>query len=129
AEPGLWRGTVPAGEIGLWRVIQGERQAFASVGPANPREFLEARSSPEKLAPTVKASGGTIARMSEDGTAVPRIVPVRSGSSLGGAEWLGINMTEASMLRGIDRLPLFAGFLGLALLLGALAATWYREGR
>src|SRR5690606_23602882 len=24
AEPGLWRGTVPAGEIGLWRVIQGE---------------------------------------------------------------------------------------------------------
>jgi hypothetical protein len=33
------------------------------------------------------------------------------------------------VLKGIDRLPLFAGFLGLAILLGAVAATWYREGR
>jgi hypothetical protein len=38
-------------------------------------------------------------------------------------------MTEASVLRGIDRLPLFAGLLGLAILLSVLAATWYREGR
>ena len=30
---------------------------------------------------------------------------------------------------GVDRLPLFAGFLGLAILLSVLAATWYREGR
>jgi hypothetical protein len=29
----------------------------------------------------------------------------------------------------VNRIPLFAGFLGLALLLLALASTWYREGR
>ena len=61
---------------------------------------------------------------------LPRIVPIRSsGAAMSGADWLGIRMTAASVLRGIDRLPLFAGFLGLAILLGALAATWYREGR
>jgi hypothetical protein len=38
-------------------------------------------------------------------------------------------MTEASVLRGVSRLPLFAGFLGLAILLGAVSAMWYREGR
>jgi hypothetical protein len=60
---------------------------------------------------------------------LPRIVPVRSRGTLSGSDWIGIRMTEASVLRGVDRLPLFAGFLGLALLLGTLAATWYREGR
>ncbi len=60
---------------------------------------------------------------------LPRILPVRSGSSFAGGDWIGVRMTEASVLLGVDRLPLFAGFLGLAILLGALAATWYREGR
>jgi hypothetical protein len=59
----------------------------------------------------------------------PRIVPVRSGRSMAGQDWIGIRMTEASVLKGVDRLPLFSGFLGLAILLGAAAATWYREGR
>jgi hypothetical protein len=31
--------------------------------------------------------------------------------------------------RGIGVLPLFAGLLGLLLLIGSLAATWMREGR
>jgi hypothetical protein len=60
---------------------------------------------------------------------LPRIIPVRPGGVASGSDWMGIRMTEASVLRGVNRLPLFAGFLGLALLLGAVAATWYREGR
>ena len=35
---------MPADEIGLYRVEQGERRAFAHVGAANPREFIDARS-------------------------------------------------------------------------------------
>jgi hypothetical protein len=33
------------------------------------------------------------------------------------------------VVRGIGVLPLFAGMLGLLLLIGSLAATWLREGR
>jgi hypothetical protein len=38
-------------------------------------------------------------------------------------------MREASVVRGIGVLPVFAGLLGLLLLVGALAAMWAREGR
>jgi hypothetical protein len=39
-------------------------------------------------------------------------------------------MRDASVVRGIGVLPMFAGLLGLLLLLvGSLAVTWAREGR
>jgi hypothetical protein len=131
-EPGLWRAVLPAREIGLYRLEQGDKRAFAHVGAPNPREFIDARSTDEKLKPLVDASGGLIRRMSDEpgARALPRIVPIRSsGGALSGSDWLGVRMTAASVLRGVDRLPLFAGFLGLAILLSILAATWYREGR
>jgi hypothetical protein len=33
------------------------------------------------------------------------------------------------VVRGVGVLPVFAGLLGLLLLLGSLAGTWVREGR
>ena len=48
---------------------------------------------------------------------------------MAGGDWLGLRRSDASELVGIDRVPLFAGFLGLAILLAAVSATWYREGR
>jgi hypothetical protein len=46
-----------------------------------------------------------------------------------GRDWIALKRTNAYVVRGIRSIPLFAGFLGLALLLAGLAATWYREGR
>ncbi|MBB5752807.1 hypothetical protein [Prosthecomicrobium pneumaticum] len=131
AGPGLFRADVTADEIGLWRAEDGERRAFVHVGPADPREFTEVRSTADKLAPAVEATGGGLARMAPEGTLdTPRVVPVRGdGRAMAGSGWIGIRTTEASVLKGVDRLPLFSGFLGLALLIGAVAATWYREGR
>lgn len=131
AGPGLWRSSTPARDIGLYRVEQGEKRAFAHVGAPNPREFIDARSTEQILKPSVEATGGLIARMTDSSGAVslPRIIPIHSGGAMSGSDWIGIRMTEASVLRGVDRLPLLAGLLGLAILLGALAATWYREGR
>jgi hypothetical protein len=54
---------------------------------------------------------------------------MRPSASYAGNGWLGLKATEASVLNGIDRYPLMIGLLGLALLLGALSLTWYREGR
>jgi hypothetical protein len=138
-EPGLWRASVPVDEIGLYRVEQGDKRAFAHVGAANPREFIDARSTPAILSRLVEATHGRIARMgTADALTLPRIVPVRSATAMSGSDWIGIRMTDASVLKGITRVPLFTGFLalfGVAGLFGLLAlvglpfATWIREGR
>ena len=67
----------------------------------------------------------------EDGSGVhlPRVVAVRSSDTYKGDDWIGLKMRDASVVRGIGVLPVFAGLLGLLLLVGSLAATWAREGR
>ena len=60
---------------------------------------------------------------------MPRILAVRSSDTFKGDDWLGVKMRDASVVRGIGVLPMFAGVLGLLLLIGSLAATWAREGR
>ena len=54
---------------------------------------------------------------------------MRSSDTYRGEDWIGLKMRDASVVRGIGVLPMFAGLLGLLLLVGALAATWAREGR
>src|SRR5690348_14363142 len=44
AEPGLWRTTISAKELGLWRATDGKLTALANVGPPNPREFANVTS-------------------------------------------------------------------------------------
>src|SRR5262249_29154619 len=78
AEPGVWRSTIDANELGLWRATDGKLTALANVGPANPREFSEVTSTPDVVAPITSATGGDAVRI-EDGSGVhlPRVVGVR----------------------------------------------------
>jgi hypothetical protein len=57
------------------------------------------------------------------------VLPVRTASVFKGDDWIGLKMRDASVVRGIGVLPVFAGLIGLLLLIGSLAATWAREGR
>jgi hypothetical protein len=129
-EPGEWKATMPANELGLWQATDGTLKALINVGPTNPKEFSEVTSTTETLKPLTQATGGD-ARRVVDGSSidVPRIVPVRSSSMFHGEGWLGVKMRDASVVRGVGVLPIFAGLIGLLLLLGAFAATWVREGR
>jgi hypothetical protein len=78
----------------------------------------------------VQATGGVAQRVSDGSSvALPRIVPVRSSSIFHGDGWMGVRMRDASVVKGVGVLPVFAGLIGLLLLLGAFAATWLREGR
>ena len=63
------------------------------------------------------------------GVTLPRILGVRSTGTFHGDDWIGLKIRDASVVRGIGVLPVFAGFIGLLLLLGSLALTWAREGR
>jgi hypothetical protein len=130
AEPGVWEKSVKADELGLWRATDGKLNALVNIGPANPREFAEVTSTTEVLAPLANATGGDSRRLDDgNGLSVPRIVAVRSGDTYKGDDWIGLKMRDASVVRGIGVLPVFAGLLGLLLLIGSLAGTWAREGR
>ena len=130
AEPGVWRTQVSANELGLWRATDGKLTALANVGPANPREFAQVTSTTEVLKVLTDATGGDTRRLA-DGNAleVPRVVPVRTSTTFKGEDWIGLKMRDISVVRGIGVLPIFAGLIGLLLLVGSLAATWAREGR
>ena len=129
-EPGSWEASTTASELGLWRATDGKLNALVNIGPANPREFAEVTSTTSVLAPIAAATGGDSRRLDDgDGMNVPRILAVRSGDTYKGDDWIGLKMRDASVIRGIGVLPVFAGLLGLLLLLGSLAGTWAREGR
>ena len=129
-EPGEWRATLPANELGLWQATDGTLKALINVGPTNPKEFSEVTSTTDMLQPLTQATGGDAKRV-VDGSSVdlPRIVPVRASSVFHGDGWMGVKMREASVVKGVGVLPIFAGLIGLLLLLGAFVATWLREGR
>jgi hypothetical protein len=129
-EPGLWRTQFSANELGLWRATDGKLTALANVGPANPREFQEVTSSTEALRTLASATGGDTRRLANgDRLTVPRVVPVRTSTTFKGDDWIGLKMRDVSVVRGIGVLPIFAGLIGLLLLVGSLAATWAKEGR
>jgi membrane protein implicated in regulation of membrane protease activity len=129
-EPGEWRASTSADELGLWQATDGDLKALINVGPVNPKEFAEVTSTTEALRPLLQTTGGDVRRVADGGSIdLPRVLPVRASTVFRGEGWLGVKMRDASVVRGIGVLPIFAGLIGLLLLLGAFASTWLREGR
>ncbi len=131
SEPGVFTGTVDTNEIGLYQIGNGDLTALAHVGPVNAPEFADPVSTTEKIAPFAEATGGSVRRLADASGAIhlPGIVPVRSAGDASGRDWIGLKTTDDSVLKAVDRVPLFGGFLGLSLLLLTMGAMWYREGR
>ena len=130
--PGLFTASVETDEIGLYQIGNGNLTTLAHVGPINAPEFQDTVSTEERVAPVADASGGSVRRIGSTltgGVSVPNVVPVRAGAEASGRDWIGLRSTNDSVLRSVSRVPLFAGFFGLALLLLALGSMWYREGR
>lgn len=130
SSPGIFSGSVETQEIGLYQVGNGDLSALAHVGPVNAPEFADVVSTEETLRPFAEATGGSVRRLAGGtGLSVPDVVPVRGTSQAAGRDWIGLRTTNDSVLKSVSRVPLFAGFLGLGILLLALASMWYREGR
>ena len=127
---GLFEAELPVEESGLFDVENGDMRALVHVGAVNAPEFTATVSTTELLRPLAQATGGTVQRVSSDGSSVtlPSILPIK-GSVRTSGERLVLKVTGETELKGVNRLQLFAGFFGLALLFLVLGSTWYREGR
>lgn len=127
---GLFEAELAVQENGLFDVENGDRRTLVHVGALNAPEFAATVSTTRLLAPLATETGGLVKRLSSgDGNvAIPAIVPIK-GVPRASADRLFLKMTSETELTGVNRLPLFAGFFGLALLFLMLGSTWYREGR
>jgi hypothetical protein len=128
---GEWRKAMNVDEQGVYRVASGNLASIVTVGRANTRELAAVTATDKPLAPILEETGGGafwLGRTEGDAASLPRIAMIRSGHVMHGSDWLGLHKREAYHVKGVRLFPLFTGFLALALLLGLLAATWFREG-
>lgn len=133
---GLWRATVPATESGVYAARQdGETPltSFTAVNTASPKEMKDTVSTTARLQPVTDASGGYLARMQNSAgeLIVPEIRTLQAAKNdpvLSGAGWAGIRMSDASVLKGIERNPLIPGWLATMVFIGAVAGFCTREG-
>lgn len=87
-------------------------------------------STEDTLRPYAQKTHGLIARVADGSSvSVPDILPVRGEVRVNDPDRIAIRLTSETVLRGVDSMPLFAGFAGLAILLLAVASMWWREGR
>lgn len=129
---GLFEASLPADEIGLWRITDGELTTLAHVGPPNPRELQRVVSTAEHLTPVAEISGGYIARLTPsegDAISVPRLRMVDANARAAGDNWMGFRRTQASILTGARQHPLSLGLWTLLPALALWGAAWWREGR
>jgi uncharacterized membrane protein len=126
AEPGIWRATAKAGELGLYRATDGILSAVTAAGPLNPKEVADMRASADVLQPVADASGGSTHWL-EDG--VPEVRRVDSGDTASGSNWIGLHNNGAYRVTALEQQKLLPQWLALLLIVGALLLAWRLEGR
>lgn len=128
AGEGLFRTELSVDQPGLVEVTSGDLRALAHVGAVDSPEFRATVSTTEEIAPLSAESGGLTTRVNATASNLPQILPTRS-ARIDAGERMGLRASNESVLKGVRSIPLFGGFLGLALMILALGATWFREGR
>ena len=118
-------------ETGLFEIKNGDFTTLVHVGAVDAPEFKAMISTTETLKPLADATKGSVHRVADNSghIALPDILPVRGDIRVADEDRMLIRMTDETVLKGVNTLPLFAGFAGLAALLLAFSALWWREGR
>jgi hypothetical protein len=130
-QPGLYRGERRMTETGLFTVANGDFSTLVHVGAVDAPEFRAMVSTTETLAPISAESRGLTTRLDDGNQSIriPDILPVRGEVRVADDRRMLIRLTDETVLKGVNTLPLFAGFAGLGILLLAVSAMWWREGR
>jgi hypothetical protein len=124
---GIARATIDADAVGLYKVTDGTRTAFAVIGSIDTPEMKDALTTEAKLRPIVTATGGAMSWLADGGALDIR--RVAADAPTGGRDWMGLRRNGQYTVKGVTETPLMPATLVLFLLGGALALAWYREGR
>jgi hypothetical protein len=125
-EPGIWRATATANELGLYRLSDGILTAVAAAGPLNPKEVADMRATAAILAPLAQRSGGSVHWLTDGLPEVRRVPP---DSLAWGTNWIGLNDNGAYRVTSVEQQALLPPWAALILLLGAILLAWRLEGR
>jgi hypothetical protein len=125
-EPGIWRASAPAGEMGLYRASDNTLSTVTAAGPLNPKEVADMRATADILTPDAKASGGSVHWLADG---VPDIRRVAPGDSASGRGWIGLRANGAYRVTALEQQKLLPQWLALLLIVGALLLAWRLEGR
>jgi hypothetical protein len=120
-------GTTAISQMGLYRVTDGSHTALAAAGPLNPVEYADVRTTADRLAPLVAATGGGVF-WAGDGS-VPEVRRVSPGRIAAGHGWMGLRENGDHVVTGFSETPLLPAAAALLLAVGLLVAAWRREGR
>jgi hypothetical protein len=126
-EPGMWRGTAKADELGLYRLTDGTLNTVTATGPLNPKEVADMRATDAVLKPVANATGGSVHWLADGG--VPKIRRVAPGRQAFGDDWIGLRANGAYRVTSVEQTPLLPAWLALLLVLGTLLVAWRMEGR
>lgn len=130
--PGLWSGQYEAGMLGLYRISDGELTTVTAVGPLNPREFADVRTSDEILAPFAKATGSGVYWIADNEggkVRLPALRRVRPGRDRAGGNWMALHDNGRYVVKAHKQTSLLPAFLALLLCLGGVLLAWRREGQ
>ena len=125
-DPGVWRATAKADELGLYRLTDGTLTAVAAAGPLNPKEVADMRATGAILAPIADASGGSVHWLTDG---VPDVRRVGASGNAAGTNWIGLRANGAYRVTSVEQQPLLPAWAALLLLLGTLLIAWRVEGR
>ena len=122
---GRARGILPADEVGIYRLDDGQKTSVVAVGNLNPREYDDIRATKSLLQPITSASGGGMFWLADG---VPSIRRTAAGRASAGSGWAGVRANRDYRVASISEIPVLPGIAVLFLALGALAWAWRREG-
>ena len=124
---GVAKATIPADAIGLYKVSDGVKSAFAVIGSIDTPELRDVLTTESKLEPVVTATGGAMSWLA-DGDRLD-IRRVDADGPTGGRGWMGLRRNGQYTVRGVSETPLLPVALLLIVLGGTLGLSWFREGR
>jgi hypothetical protein len=124
--PGIWRATVKADELGLYRLNDATKAAVAAAGPLNPKEIADMRATDQILKPLADASGGSVHWLADGLPAIRRVGP---DATAFGENWIGLRRNGAYRVVAVEQQPLLPPWAALLLVVGTLLLAWRMEGR